>query len=270
MGDCLSFIDTLPDNSIDAVITDPPYSSGGAFRSDRNQKTEVKYQHTAETFRSYASFSGDNRDQRSFEKWCTLWMSACLNKTTDGGVIGCFIDWRNLSSIIDSIQMGGWVYRGVTPWYKGTDQRPVKGWFRRNIEYIVWGSRGPMLTGHLSDGECLDGMFFHRINGADKHHQTGKPVELMEQVVSVRPNISTVLDPFMGSGTTGVACMLTEKNFIGCEISSEYYAIAEKRIAAAHAQLPMLFQTGAEPNQVLQPTADHAEVENHSHQPGLL
>jgi site-specific DNA-methyltransferase (adenine-specific) len=232
-GDCLQFIDTLERGSLDAIITDPPYSSGGAYRSDRNQKTEVKYQHTAETNKTYGTFSGDNRDQRSFEKWCTLWMSACLNKTREGGVMGCFIDWRNLSSIIDAMQMGGWVYRGVTPWYKGTDQRPVKGWFRRNIEYIVWGSCGAMLTGHLSEGECLDGMFFHRINGTEKFHQTGKPIELMKDIVSVRQHLDTVFDPFMGSGTTGIACVELGKNFIGCEISPEYYSIAEKRISSA-------------------------------------
>jgi site-specific DNA-methyltransferase (adenine-specific) len=239
LGDCLDYMRTMPDNSVDAVITDPPYSSGGAYRSDRNQKTETKYQHTAETTRSYASFSGDNRDQRSFEKWCAWWMSAALRATREGGVLGCFIDWRNLSSVIDSLQMGGWVFRGVTPWHKGTDQRPVKGWFRRNIEYIAWGSKGPMLTGHLSEGECLDGMFFHRINGTEKFHQTGKPIELMQDIVSVRPNTDTVLDPFMGSGTTGVACVKTGRNFIGCEIDPTYFAIAQRRIEDAQAQLPL-------------------------------
>jgi site-specific DNA-methyltransferase (adenine-specific) len=241
LGDCLEILPTLEAGSIDAVITDPPYSSGGAYRSDRNQKTEVKYQHAAETNRTYASFSGDNRDQRSFEKWCTLWMSACLSKTREGGVIGCFIDWRNIASVVDAVQMAGWVYRGVTPWYKGSDQRPVKGWFRRNIEYIVWGSCGPMLTGHLADGECLDGMFFHRINGIEKYHQTGKPIELMQDVISVRPDIQVVLDPFMGSGTTGIACLNTGKDFIGCELSPDYFEIAQRRIAEAQRQMTMEF-----------------------------
>jgi site-specific DNA-methyltransferase (adenine-specific) len=244
LGDCLEYMHGMEAGSVDAVVTDPPYSSGGAFRADRNQRTDVKYQHTAETIRNYASFSGDNRDQRSFEKWCALWMAACLGVTREGGIMGCFIDWRNLASVVDAIQIGGWVFRGITPWYKGEDQRPVKGWFRRNIEYIVWGSAGPMLTGHLSEGECLDGMFFHRINSDEKYHQTGKPVELMRDLVSVRPNIATVFDPFMGSGTTGIACIDTGRKFIGCEIDPGYFAIAEKRIAQAAMQ-PGLFQLDA-------------------------
>lgn len=233
MGDCLEYMRTMPDKSVDAVITDPPYSSGGMYRADRAAATNKKYQISFETERTYSAFSGDNRDQRSFEKWCAWWMSLALRVTKDGGIMGCFIDWRNLASVVDSMQIAGWVYRGITPWYKGTDQRPVKGWFRRNIEYIVWGSCGAMLTGHLADGECLDGMFFHRINGIEKLHQTGKPVELMQDIISVRPNIKIVFDPFMGSGTTGIACIAKEKDFIGCEMSKDYFAIAERRIKQA-------------------------------------
>jgi len=82
-------------------------------------------------------------------------------------------------------------------------------------------------------------MFFHRVNGIEKLHQTGKPVELMADVVSVRPHLDTVFDPFMGSGTTGVACMQLGRRFIGCEIDPGYFEIARKRIEAAAMQIPM-------------------------------
>jgi site-specific DNA-methyltransferase (adenine-specific) len=237
LGDCLEIMKTIPDGSVDAVITDPPYSSGGMYRADRAVATDSKYQISHETRRTYAAFSGDNRDQRSFEKWCAWWMALALRKTREGGGLACFIDWRNLASVIDALQVAGWVYRGITPWYKGSDQRPVKGWFRRNIEYIVWGTCGPLLTGPRADGECLDGMFFHRVNGAKKLHQTGKPVELLADVVSVRNEWQTILDPFMGSGTTGVACVQTGRNFIGIEIDEGYFNIAKQRIEQAQPPL---------------------------------
>lgn len=234
LGDALDILPKLP--KVDLILTDPPYSSGGAFRSDRSQPTDKKYQHTAETLRTYAAFSGDNRDQRSFEKWCAEWMRHCLDKVNEGGALGCFIDWRNLASVIDAIQVAGWVYRGCVPWHKGFDQRPRKGWFRANVEYVVWGSVGVMLTGHKAEGECADGVVYCRVNGIEKEHQTQKPVEVMTALMGVRPEWQTILDPFMGAGTTGVACLDLNKTFIGIEKEPHYFDIACERIAATQAQ----------------------------------
>lgn len=226
-GDCREI---LPHLKADAVITDPPYSSGGMYRSDRAAPTTSKYQIDHETTRSYAAFAGDNRDQRSFEKWVDSWASQCLRVVPNGGGIAVFIDWRNIACVVDSIQTAGWVYRGLTPWHKGTDLRPNKGWFRRNIEFIVWGSAGPLLTGPRADGECWDGMFVARVNDGDKQHQTGKPVELLRQMLTVRPDWNTYLDPFMGSGTTLLAASRLGRRAIGIEIEERYCEIAAKRL----------------------------------------
>ena len=242
-GDCLNVLPRLKGGSIDAIITDPPYSSGGAYRADRTQTTDKKYQHTAETNRSYATFSGDNRDQRSFEKWCYMWMSESLRVTREGGIFATFIDWRNIASMIDAVQIAGWVFRGIVPWYKGKDQRPRKGWFRANVEYLVMASNGPLLTGHKAPGICADGIIYARINGIEKYHQTGKPVEVATHLVTMRPDIQKVLDPFMGSGTTGIACMQTERYFIGIEKEKEYFEIAKERIENAALQ-PVLLEKG--------------------------
>jgi site-specific DNA-methyltransferase (adenine-specific) len=240
LGDCREILPTL--GKVDLILTDPPYSSGGAYRSDRSQPTNAKYQMTEETIRSYAAFSGDNRDQRSFEKWCSDWMASCLSVANDGCVLGCFIDWRNIACVIDAIQIGGWVYRGCVPWHKGDDQRPRKGWFRANVEYVVFGSCGPLLTGHLADGVCADGMVYCRINGAEKEHQTGKPVGLMADLMSVRPEWNVILDPFMGSGTTGVAAVKLGRKFTGIEIEPTYFDIACKRIEAATKQQDLFIE----------------------------
>jgi site-specific DNA-methyltransferase (adenine-specific) len=239
LGDCREILPTL--GKVDAVVTDPPYSSGGMYRADRAVPTTNKYQISHETLRTYAAFGGDNRDQRSFEIWCERWMAQALQLCGEGGGLACFIDWRNLACVVDAMQVAGWVYRGITPWHKGPDMRPVKGWFRRNVEFIAWGTCGPLLTGHAAEGECLDGMFFHRVNGAEKEHQTGKPVELMQDVVSVRPEWQTFLDPFMGSGTTGVACIKLGRRFIGIELEPRYFDIACRRIEEAWKQ-PRLFE----------------------------
>ena len=83
-------------------------------------------------------------------------------------------------------------------------------------------------------------MFFHRVNGAEKEHQTGKPVDLMTDVVSVRREWRTILDPFMGSGTTGVSAVQTGRRFIGIEMERHYFDIACRRIEEAQRQVQML------------------------------
>ncbi len=70
----------------------------------------------------------------------------------------------------------------------------------------------------------------------NKQHPTQKPLDLMLWCLSFLPEGATVLDPFMGSGTTGVACVQTGRNFIGIEIDPTYFAIAEKRIKEAQMQ----------------------------------
>lgn len=79
----------------------------------------------------------------------------------------------------------------------------------------------------------------------DRFHPTQKPVALMKWVLENYTNPGdTIFDPFMGSGTTGVACMQTGRKFIGCEIDEKYFAIAKKRIEDAAAQLH-LFEVAA-------------------------
>jgi DNA modification methylase len=72
-----------------------------------------------------------------------------------------------------------------------------------------------------------------------KEHPTQKPLPLMEWCLSFLPEGCTVFDPFMGSGTTGVACVRTGRNFIGCEIDPKYHAIAQRRINEALGAHPL-------------------------------
>ena len=75
------------------------------------------------------------------------------------------------------------------------------------------------------------------VNGSKVDHPSPKPMDYMQKLISrLTDEGATILDPFMGSGTTGVACVKTGRNFIGIEIDPDYYAIAEKRIAEAQMQ----------------------------------
>lgn len=85
-------------------------------------------------------------------------------------------------------------------------------------------------------------LFRHDVKSYKKQHPTQKPVELMLFCINYLPDdVGTILDPFMGSGTTGVACVQTGRNFIGIEIDPTYFAIAQERIRVAQMQ-PNLFE----------------------------
>ena len=228
-GDCLALLPRIPDLSMDMVLTDPPYSSGGLVSSSRARPTGEKYIVTG-TKLVRPDFLGDNRDQRSFLIWCTLWMAQCYRVLKDGGLILCFTDWRQLPTITDAIQVAGFIWRGVFVWDKTEAARPDKGRFRHQCEYVVYASKGAF---RKSSETCFPGVFRKAVNGREKLHQAGKPIELIEELLRIAPQEALVLDPFMGSGTTAAACLKTGRHFLGFELSAEYYEIARKRLESA-------------------------------------
>lgn len=98
-------------------------------------------------------------------------------------------------------------------------------------------------------------MSIHEHNKIQKKHPTQKPISLMEWCLGFLPESKTILDPFMGSGTTGVACMNLGKEFIGIEKDPEYFDIACKRISDAEKQGSLFVQQKPKPEQVELPLA---------------
>lgn len=222
-GDCLAVLQHI-DGPFDAVVTDPPYSSGGKSKGDRARSTGAKYLNSGST--AYADFMGDTKDQRSYLHWSALWMSLCYERMVDGGLMIVFSDWRQLPVTTDAMQAAGITWRGIAVWDKTGGARPYKGGFRSQAEYIVWGSKGA-LTG---DGYA-PGVF--RVNplSGGKLHQVGKPLPLMDDLLLACGQ--RILDPFMGSATTGIAALKQGKHFTGIEASKHYFNVAVDRIKAA-------------------------------------
>lgn len=252
-GEALRTMLDLPTSSVDAVITDPPYSSGGFTRGDRMSSTSNKYVLTG-TQIERPDFAGDNRDQLGYLKWATVWLDEALRLTRPGGSLLMFTDWRQLCATIEAVQCGGWVWRGIVPWDKGDGTRPRRGGFRSQAEYVVWATAGAArvdvdacLPGflHVVDDEPAPGWIFAPVSQADKHHITGKPTELMRVLAQVTRPGELIFDPFAGSGTTGVGALLEGRRFLGVEKTAEYAAIARDRLAATHSA-PSLFEELAE------------------------
>ena len=235
-GDALAVLRELPTASIDAVITDPPYSSGGMVRGDRLGSQATKYIGSGpdgKTSREFVEFSGDTRDQRAYGYWCALWLGECLRVARPGSPGLLFTDWRQLPATVDALQAGGWVWRGINVWDKTEcGGRPQLGRFRAQAEFVTWGSAGPMPD---RTGKAHQGVFRHFAD-RNKEHATAKPVPLMQDLVAIVPEGGTVLDPFMGSGTTGAAAVVEGRRFVGVEMVPHYQQVAERRIREAAGQ----------------------------------
>lgn len=108
-------------------------------------------------------------------------------------------------------------------WDKTGGARPYKGGFRAQCEFFVWGSKGPLVGERYSPG-----LFRVPASAGGKLHQVGKPLPLMEALVAAAGQ--RILDPFMGSATTGVAAVSQGKHFTGIEISQHYFDVAVERL----------------------------------------
>jgi site-specific DNA-methyltransferase (adenine-specific)/modification methylase len=216
LGDCLEILPTL--GPVDAVVTDPPYGIGHKAHSNsalQNGRPRIK----AYAGRKIAG------DEVEFDP----------------------SPWLNFP---DAILWGANHYAQSLPrgrWLVWNKLGPHEPWDSFSDVEIAWhNKRGSdrifsLLWKGLAQGE--------KIAGGVRHHPTMKPVGLMEWCLGFLPDARTILDPFMGSGTTGVACARLGRRFIGVEIDSGYFDIACRRIEDAYKQPDMFIERAPAPKQ---------------------
>ena len=220
LGDCMDILPTLP--KVDAVITDPPYSDSthSNAKSNKGGSGAKAIDFTAIDFTAIDAF-----------------LTACA-PLCDGWVISN-MDWRHIAalefekhSFYELIRFGVWVKTNPMPQISA--DRPANGW--DGIAYIFPKNKKKNWNGGGSHGNWIGSV----ITNGD--HPTGKPVDMVSSwVIRFTDRSQTILDPFMGSGTTGVAAIQMGRQFIGIEREPKYFDIACKRIEQAVAQ-PRLFE----------------------------
>ncbi|WP_314905027.1 DNA methyltransferase [Selenomonas artemidis] len=225
-GDAIAVLREIPDCTVDAIITDPPYCSGGRSISQRQQATSKKYENK---YQGRPDFAGDAKDSRAWMRWCNMWISECERIMKPGAYFLAFSDWRQLPTATDAIQIGGISWRGIITWDKGLGSRaPHKGYFRHQSEFIVWGTKGAC---YQKENGPWAGVYEFHVRQSDKFHIAGKPTPLMEKLVQIVPEGAVIVDPFAGSGTTCIAAKRHRRNYIGIEKMGEYHKVALRRLA---------------------------------------
>lgn len=230
-GDTIQIVQHFEPGAFDAVITDPPYASGGATAAEKSRTTNQKYS-SMDQDKALPDFDGDQKDQRSWTRWMAGWLADVRRACKPGAPVVLFIDWRQLPSLTDALQWAGWIWRGVAVWDKMTS-RPQKGRYRQQAEFIVWGSNGPMPISR--NVGCLPGVF-RQTNPMNRIHVTEKPLQVMRDVVKICEPGGRILDPFAGAGTTVLAGVLEGYETVGIEVTDAYYQRSVERIRKALAE----------------------------------
>ena len=212
LGDCIEILPTL--GKVDAVVTDPPYGIGFPYYS---------YLDTREALRNL--INGLFADRYIANRFVILPGVTQIHEYPEPDWIGC-ITWDTTGSF------GKFGYTQWMPVLLYGNDLPGFG----NVNGVTKSD-----TFKITGG---GGVGFQRTK-EEYEHTCPKPENVMRWVVN-RFSISSVIDPFMGSGTTGVACANLGRKFIGIEIEPKYFEIACKRIADAYKQ-PRLFEDTAKP-----------------------
>jgi site-specific DNA-methyltransferase (adenine-specific)/modification methylase len=197
LGDCREILPTLP--KVDAVVTDPPYGIGDRWGHEMKGKR------------------GRSRLWNAGEaEWDAAPVDSALLEKVMAHGRGNII-WGGNYYALPAAR--GWIVWDKLQKFSGAD-----------AELAYTNLDMPVRVYRLSRIDA------HQNLERGKQHPTQKPSALMEWCLSFLPGAQVILDPFMGSGTTGVACANLGRKFIGIEIEPKYFDIACERIRAAYAQ----------------------------------
>jgi site-specific DNA-methyltransferase (adenine-specific) len=233
-GDCLDVLPTLEAGSVDAVITDPPYLT---------QESKVPIRGKGVTDRVEDSVSVGNPWGYSID-----WMDAVKSLNPKHWIVFC--NYRMLGDVCSWLEAHANL-SAVFTWRKSNAPRMTRPVPRLDCEFIAWARSDEATCGDMGDFDSLvidvpmpqAGCFAtERIlqpNSGKAAHPCQKPLAVVYPFVQ-RLSVTTIVDPFMGTGTTGVACVKTGRHFIGIEIDEGYFNIAKRRIEKAQQEARQL------------------------------
>ena len=218
-GDCLEEMDNLITSGIkvDMVLTDPPYKTITGGDSDGKNSVRPK-----------GMLSG-NRKLFTHQTACSPkdWMPRIFNLLRDGSHAYVFTNALNLKEMLDVSSSVGFKMHNLLVWEK--NNCTPSQFYMKNCEYVLFLRKGKAKwINNIGHSKTV-----HQFNNiiGNKVHPCEKPIDLLKFYIENSTMAEDlVLDPFMGSGSTGIACLNTNRNFIGIELDQKYYDIAKNRL----------------------------------------
>jgi len=211
-GDCLIEMQKIESGSIDAIITDPPYKviSGGQTKTANRYKGNWK--NDGKMFKHNEVDFNDN------------FMDEMFRIMKEQSHIYFFTNFLNLNKFLTLFENSDFYIHNLLVWEKN---HVVNRWYLKNAEYVIFAKKGKAKSINNKGSRTV-----HKFDvPKEKFHPTQKPVDLIEYYINNSTNENdTVLDMFMGSGTTMVACQNTNRNGIGIEMDINYFKVAQDRI----------------------------------------
>ena len=219
-GDCLEEMKKLADDGVkvDMICTDPPYLM--------NYKTGRRKDKTHDFCKPIAN-------DTNFELIKDI-MPLLFELLNQGGAIYMFCNANYIDYFKQQIEQH-FALKNILIWVKNNwSAGDLKGAYAKQTEFILYAVKGRHI---LNGARDTDTLYYNRVVGNMQLHQNQKPVDLCKYLINKSSNENdTVLDCFMGSGSTGVACANLNRKFIGIELDNDYFKIAEKRIKEAYNQ----------------------------------
>lgn len=224
LADCRDVLPTL--SRVDAVITDPPYNV--SENNGRDATTAGKVKRADGSYREVQKDFGEW--DRGFDPgWL---MDACLPIMRERGNFLAFCSDRLVSDYV----RGPLKHMRTMLWRKTNPAGSFNANYVSCIEWIVWLSKDEpgIYTGSRARAPIFE---YPSVHAAHREHPTQKPADLMAELIGLHTAAAeTVLDPCMGSGTTGVAAIAANRRFIGIEREPKYFDVACRRIEDAQRQ----------------------------------
>ena len=218
-GDVLDELSLIEDCYFDMAVIDPPYilnkTTGGISKTGLVDK----WQGNIKGSDRKASIQNDIK----FEEWLPEVYRVMKGNSH------CYI-WtndKNLADLQREAEKVGFRLHNILIWKK-SNSTPNR-WYMKNCEFILFLYKGKAKP--IKNKGCSHFFEYKNKSGKEKFHPTEKPVDLIKELIQNSSDENDlVLDCFMGSGSTGVACMETNRRFYGIEIDEKYYKVAEERL----------------------------------------
>lgn len=228
-AECTETMRTFEDNSIDCIITDPPYNLG-LFMHNRNTNLKKMREN------QFAYAGWDNMEFDEWQQSMREWLQECHRVLKKKGTLVIFMAIIKVGDVIKLAEEAGLYYKTTGIWHKTNPMpRNMQMQFVNSTEcWIYFINEGTSGTFHNNDKVQHDFIQSSVCPLSEKKHgkhPTQKPLAIMKYLISTLTNPDDiVLDSFMGSGSTCVAAALLGRRYLGIELNQEYYEIAQARI----------------------------------------